>query len=554
MTKFSQAFKNAFQTSQQLYAQGQVQAALNTLAALLSMGEGKEQTLSALAHIHLQQNDHPKAIDVLQQLMALRPELQLYCDTLAGLYTEIGRNAQAVTCYQAYLKKNPRAANGHFNLARAQKNNGQYEEALTSYQKALTLEISEPEEVYSNMSVIHAELHRDAEALAALEQALSLNPQYVPALHNIAARYEDRGAMKKAEAYFKRALAVDPEHYLSLARLAGVKRYQSSAEPLVRRLQSLAVDDRLERVARLDINHALAKVMNDLGEYDQAFAACQRANEVFKDMLPAYDPLAHEASISKIIETFNKDWFASLTPVSTAEPLFICGMFRSGSTLAEQILAAHPQVTAGGELEYFVSLAAGALQPFPQSIGSASVATLKALADDYLALLEASFPGAGTISDKRPDNFLYLGLIKTLFPRARIVHTQRNPLDNCLSVYFAQLGPTMNYATDLSAIAHYYRQQQRLMAHWQALFGGTIFELCYDDLVATPKPIVAELLRFCGLDDNAACLDFHQLRNTVNTASAWQVRQPLYRQSSGRWRLYQQHLGELCDAFPDAAS
>lgn len=155
------------------------------------------------------------------------------------------------------------------------------------------------------------------------------------------------------------------------------------------------------------------------------------------------------------------------------------------------------------------------------------------------------FPGALRLTDKRPDNFLYIGLIKQMFPTAKIVNTIRQPLDNCLSVYFQHLDQQMSYALDLMSIGHYYQQYQRLMRHWKTLYGADILDLDYDQLVRAPNPTIGTLLEFCGLPWEDQCANFHQTLGVVRTGSVWQVREQLYQRSSGRWRNYEKHLGQL---------
>lgn len=151
----------------------------------------------------------------------------------------------------------------------------------------------------------------------------------------------------------------------------------------------------------------------------------------------------------------------------------------------------------------------------------------------------------GLVTDKRPDNFLHLGLIKTLFPNAKIIHTRRDPLDNLLSLYFLHLDPGMAYALDLEDAAHWYREHLRLMAHWKALYSNDIFDVDYDALVRNPEPAIERLLSFCGLGWEDNVLNFHRSRSTVKTASVWQVRQPLHARSSGRWRNYERYMTGL---------
>ncbi|MEQ1807764.1 MAG: sulfotransferase, partial [Burkholderiaceae bacterium] len=179
-------------------------------------------------------------------------------------------------------------------------------------------------------------------------------------------------------------------------------------------------------------------------------------------------------------------------------------------------------------------------------------ATLQRLRAIYLEGIAARYPNRGLLTDKRPDNFLYIGLIKSMFPEARIVHTLRDPIDNCLSVYFLHLSHSMPYALDLLDTAHWYRQYKRLMAHWKLLYGDTIHDVDYDALVVEPRVAIQRLLDYCELPWQDTCLTFHKTKSVVMTPSAWQVREPLYTRSSGRWRRYARHLSGLRSALAAA--
>jgi hypothetical protein len=220
-------------------------------------------------------------------------------------------------------------------------------------------------------------------------------------------------------------------------------------------------------------------------------------------------------------------------------------MFRSGSTLLEQLLAGHPGITAGGELDFIPSAVNTFLAPFPSSFPSVSADQLSRLAADYRVMLAERFPAAGYVTDKRPDNFLYIGLIKALFPQAKIIHTVRDALDNCLSIYFLHLDQGMSYALDLMDIGHYYRQYRRVMRHWRALFGDDIVDVSYDALVRDPKSEIKQALGFLGLPWDERCLAVPASGRAVKTASVWQVREPIHGRSSGRARHYEKQLQEL---------
>jgi tetratricopeptide (TPR) repeat protein len=389
------------------------------------------------------------------------------------------------------------------------------------------------------MGVLYSEMREADKAREMYERALTHDAEYVPALFNRAGLFEETGERQPAIALYRRILSINPRHWDSLARLAHAQRITSADAELIESLQHAIGDAKDDSLAREGLFFALGKAQDDLGRYDEAFAAYSAANQLGSLRNPAYDRLAVEQTFDRLIELFDTDWIKGSATESTAAPIFICGMFRSGSTLIEQILAAHPSVTAGGELDFLPWLMARKLAPYPQRIRSASREELQNLANEYLTKLQDLHPDAENITDKRPDNFLHLGLIKALFPSARIVYTKRNPLDNCLSVYFQQLGGNLSYATDLKNIAHYYTQHGRLMAHWLGCLGENIFTVDYDELVRSPEPVLRALLGFLGLEWDDRCLAFQRTQSLVKTASVWQVREELHTSSSGRWRNYE---------------
>ena len=468
-----------------------------------------------------------------------------------------GRLAEAEAAYVRVLTSRPDLPDIWYNLARLQRRMGRFDAALASYQEALNHGVSEPEEIHLNRGVIYSDcLRQDDAAERELQAALALNPNYVPALLNLANLREDFGKQAQARALYERILELQPQSYIALARYAGLQKVMRADDPLVARLRAAIADPRASAADRAALGFALGKVLDSAGAFDSAFAAYTTANRDSRQSAApgtgVYDRHAHERLIDELIATFQPGRPTAARLPQSARPLFICGMFRSGSTLAEQILAAHSRVVAGGELAFLPSLVRSELAPFPATMATLSQPRLDELAARYLEMLARLFPSGDLITDKRPDNFLYIGLIKRLFPDARIVHTVREPLDNCLSIYFLHLDHGMSYALDLADIAHYYVQYRRLMAHWKQLYGADLFDLDYDALVREPRPALERLTQFCGLEWEEACLSFEQSATAVKTASVWQVREPLYRRSSGRWRNYAAHIAALQKSLRDA--
>jgi tetratricopeptide (TPR) repeat protein len=447
------------------------------------------------------------------------------------------------------IERRPELAEAHYNLALLLKKQKDYANAMLAYERSILLGIDRVHEVYTNMGVLASEMRRPDLTREFFERAIKLEARYIPALFNLAGHYEEMGEREQAVRLFHEILDIDPQHWDSLARLAYATRVTDKDDPLISALRSAVNSDMTDKLAHEGLYFALGKALDDVGEYDDAFATYKAANDLGRSRNVPYDDVVNEDAFDQLIEWCDADWISNVTSSSAAAPIFICGMFRSGSTLAEQVLAAHPSVTAGGELDILPWLLARDMSPYPQHLQDAVPEELEKLASEYVSKQEELFPGAVNVTDKRPDNNAHMGLIKAMFPAAKIVYTKREPLDNCLSVYFQQLGGNLSYATDLENIADYYKQQERLFEHWQACFGKNIFVLNYDDMVRTPEPVLRELLEFLGLEWDERCLQFQDSENQVKTTSAWQAREELHTDSSGRWRNYEAGVEKIKALF-----
>jgi tetratricopeptide (TPR) repeat protein len=472
-----------------------------------------------------------------------------------------GRIPEAIDAYQRLLQQRPDLANSWYNLGVLQRKNRQFSAALASYSHALDRGIARPEEVHLNRGVIYADhLRQDDAAERELLAALALNPAYVPALLNLANLREDRGQRELAAAAYDRALAIDACCFTALARRANLATFADRDDPLIARLRRAMVEPGASVADRADLGFALGRALDACADYAAAFDAYRAANNSSRESagpgLARYDRQGFERLIDRLIAAFpaqprGHPPRAEPSPGPSPEPspgrprpIFICGMFRSGSTLTEQILAGHPKVTAGGELDLLPHLVDG-LAPFPASMAGLSPHHAEQLAARYLASLAQLFPAAEFVTDKRPDNFLLIGLIKSLFPQLKIVHTTRDPIDNCLSVFFLHLDHRMGYALDLLDTGHYYAQYRRLMDHWTTLFGDDLVEVPYDALVRDPLPVAKGLLSSLGLEWDERCLDIPATGRSIKTASVWQVREPLHARSSGRARHYADQTAPL---------
>jgi tetratricopeptide (TPR) repeat protein len=469
----------------------------------------------------------------------------------AAQLTAQGRLGEAIAAYQRFLERSPAQADCWYNLGLLQRALGHFDAALGSYAQALRHGIRRPEEAHLNRAAILSDgLHREGEAQRELEAALALNPDYLPALQNLANLHETLGRGAEARDLYERILLRWPQAFQSLARYASLTTAQGAADGrLVARLRDALADPAAGAAERASLGFVLARLLEQRGEYPAAFAAATAANRASRAAAGTgaapYDRLAHEAFIDALIAAFPDRPPALAQAPEQPRPIFICGMFRSGSTLTERLLTGHPEVSAGGELDVLPRLVRSRLAPFPQSVAHTDSSVLSGMAAEYLREIARLFPSAVRVTDKRPDNFLLIGLIKRLFPQAKVVHTTRDALDTCLSIFFLHLDPRVSWALELGDIAHYFGQYRRLMRHWRSLYGEDILDFNYDALVRDPRPMAQRLLAFCSLPWDERCLEFADRGGSVTSASVWQVREPLYQRSSGRARHYTRELTAL---------
>ena len=278
-----------------------------------------------------------------------------------------------------------------------------------------------------------------------------------------------------------------------------------------------------------------------------------------KHRLVDFDEQRHVHYVSSLMDIYTPELFQRHRDHgSNSElPIFIVGTPRSGTTLIEQVLAAHPRVHGAGELKFIgervqsLPQRMGRSIAYPQCVKSLTPELISEFAKAYLEHLRGHSAAANVlrVTDKMPINFYHIGLIAVLFPRARIIHCRRDPLDACLSMYFQSFTEGYHYSYDFADLGVFYRQYRRLMDHWRRVLFGRLIEIDYEDIVNHQEASSRQLVDACGLDWDDACLRFYEHNRPVRTGSGWQVRQPIYKTSVKRWKNYEQHLGELVDAL-----
>lgn len=514
--------------------------AVEILGGVLSGQPGNAQARWMM----IQCQEQLRAFDKVQEQLA---ELLKHVSRDLGKITQVASFVRqrgypldlVIQAFGKYVERTPNSAVGVYNHAYYLGKGGWFEEAIRQYQRALDLGIKAPEEAHLNMANIYMDhLGDDAKAREHLVAALAANPRYVQAHFNLGNLAERQGNRQEARDCFEKCLEIEPENEQALARLADAHRFTAPGDPLLARLAERAPDSR-----NVDLHFALGRAYDQLEAYEKAWSHFVRANALDGASRPEYRQSRSEALIRRIIARCDGDWLSRFGGESH-EPVFVCGMFRSGSTLLEQILGAHPRFTAGGESEFFPRLVAGNFRGFPdglERLDPASVADWKA----QHAELSALRAGADSrLTDKRPDNFLYVGLIKAILPNAKFVVTERDWRDVAISIFSTRLGPGQGYATRLQDIRHYLDLHRTLIDHWAGLLGDDLIRVSYEELVNSPRETVGTLLERLGEEWNDACLEFDRQQSTVGTASVWQVRQPINPRSIGRWKNYEQQFTE----------
>ncbi len=385
---------------------------------------------------------------------------------------------------------------------------------------------------------------RVREAKARFEKVLKSEPRHVQALLGAAQVAQMEGRFEEAAAIYGRLLAIHPKMPQAWAALPGLSKMTAADSDWLKTAEEIAAGG-IARLEESDLRFAIGKYFDDVKDYPRAFESYKRANELRKAAAPEYLPDVRTSLVDGLIRAYTREAIAAAVGGSdSVKPILVVGMARSGTSLTEQIIASHPAVRGAGELPFWTEAARKHEAAIERGVLDAGNA--QAIGGGYLRVLAERAPEAERVIDKAPFNSDFLGVIHTVFPKARVIYMQRDPIDTCLSCYFQKFATSINFTMDLADLAHYYREHQRLMAHWRAVLpAGTILDVPYEELVTDPNLWIRKILEFLGLEWNDRCLDFNKTQRLVATASYWQVRQRVYKTSIARWRHYEKFIGPL---------
>jgi tetratricopeptide (TPR) repeat protein len=524
-----------------------------------------------------------------QRALVINPVLaQAHCNLGLLVGTREGPRA-AIKHYERALAIKPDFLEAHHNLGNALRKLNRHQEAIAHYVKALAIAPSRRTEVHNNLGISLQALGRHQEAIGQYQQALKLDGNSAEVRNNLATALQGLGQFEAAIAGYQAALAVKPDHaeahnnigvvLQALGRLEEASQAYERATKLApantefqlnfaNSRRFAAADARLTALHALEnartslsteqqipLYFALGKAYTDLGEHSRSFGYLLKGNALKRAEL-SYDEAATLKRFERIQMTFTRELLREKSGAGDPSrvPVFVLGMPRSGTTLVEQILASHSKVFGAGELDAFgravASMASANGTPFPELASTISAEALRSLGGGYVERLSRAPAAAERVVDKMPSNFSFAGLIHLALPHARIIHTRRDPLDTCLSCFSILFTSEHAHAYDLGELGRFYRAYAELMAHWRnVLPAGVMLEVQYEDVVDDLEGQARNIIAHCGLDWEDSCLAFHETQRPVETASARQVRQPIYRSSVGRWRSYAGLLQPLRQAL-----
>lgn len=419
----------------------------------------------------------------------------------------------------------------------------------------------EDAETFDRIGVVFLQADQPARALEALEQAVSMQPGDAMFQFNLASACRFLGDLPRAEQACQAALKADPGFHRAHAMLAELQGRRVSRErtrELELALDALATD---AAVPRMNVGFALSRAYEAQGEFAKAFSVLAQSKALVRERLN-YDFATDQAQFDALTRLFDSpDCFAGVAGHDSKRPIFVMGMPRSGTTLADRILSSHHEVESAGEVHNFGILLQRAVGepglgvPSAGVLGKAMHVDFRKLGEDYIDSVRARIGGATHFVDKLPHNFLFAGYIARALPNARMICLRRNPLDTCLGNFrqlFAINFPYYYFNFDLLDTGRYYIAFDRLIRHWQSVMPGRIYELSYEALVNNPEAEIRQLLAFCELDWDPACLSMEKNKAPVTSASAAQVREPINARAVGRWRRYASELQVLVSLLKQA--
>jgi tetratricopeptide (TPR) repeat protein len=493
-----------------------------------------------------------------RKALALKGEDASTLNNLALALMELDREEEAAGILTRSAALDPRNGRTYVYLGSALLSLDRTEEAEAALGRALAVIPDDPD-AHNLRGRILLDQNRPEDAAASFREAIARKPDMIDGHNNLGNALKELGRVDEAMEAYHTARGLDPKATAVFINLVDAKPFTSNDDPDLRAMEELAQElPSMSDDDRMQLHFALSKAYGDLKRHGASFEhmleGCalkrQKINYPEKETLWLFDRIREVTNLELMRR---KAGGGDPSDV----PIFIVGMPRSGSTLVEQVLASHPKVFGAGELKDFDKVVKsvhgpdGAVIAYPEFLPSFEPDHLRRMGAQYVRRLRGYSADAARITNKMPSSSFYVGLIHLVLPNARVIHTMRNPVDTCLSCFSKLFSGEQNFSYDLGELGRYYRKYTELMDHWrQVLPPGVMLDVRYEEVVEDLETQARRIVAHCGLEWDPVCLAFHENKRPVKTASALQVRKPIYRTSIGRWLPYKQQLEPLLRELP----
>ena len=534
-------------------------AAITCLHKALDLDNENARAFHVLGMVYVDIEDYNRALHYLESACGLAPQNADFRVSFASVLEKASLDTEAGYEYHNACEVDPNYLDAFTTYGKYLLKNHRYDEALECIKHAEKLSPKNLN-VTDLLGLVYSGMSNTDAAITQYRSALETEPERLSSLIGLSQVYLELGDTTKGIEVCDEIIAIDKnltKGYIQKASMGKSMPSDGLAEQLLRFTENGSSEDK----TKAETHFVLGKIYDDQNNYTQAFKHYTFGNNI-KNKSSHYDIERNEANISKLMEIYSADLFKTHQNlgVDSKMPVIIIGMPRSGTTLTEQIISSHPKVIGAGEVMFWsrtptaMPLRLGTDTPYPECVREISPEQAEDIATMYESTLQ-KIAGVETnpehITDKMPHNFIHLGLIALLFPNVKIIHTKRNPIDTCLSIFFQNFNAAHDYASDLSNLGFHYKQYQRIMRHWHEVLPGRILDINYEDTIADPQYWSRKLINHIGLEWDDACLAPHKLERSVKTASHWQVRQPIYKTSVERWKNYEEFLQPLIEALKD---
>jgi len=492
-----------------------------------------------LAYCHMETGNYAGAEACFLTALRYQPNNSAFIGGLGTALEGQGKVREAIGLFQRATQVNPKSATSYAHLARLMAEEQESEGALLAARTAVSLR---PDSDEARQSLVSSLLQsgKTEEAEHQLRELSQSDKPCAKLFAFLGWAWQALGKSTEARHAFDKALVLDPVEPEACLEIVRRRRMEQNDQPFLDKLETAAQSDRASPETLKSFHFALGKASEDLGRYEKAMGHFDEANRISRKLKfgkAAFSPEARSEEDAQFISRYSREIVKgqSLTGSTDEMPILVVGMMRSGTTLVEQILSCHRDIGGAGEISFWLKNRQKAMD---------KLELLKPLAEEYCALLKARAGEVRFAVDKMPNNYSVLPLIHMALPNARIIHVQRHPVDTCLSIWSTPNVARTDWAHDKDNVVFAYQQYRKLMSAWrEVLPESAMLEIQYENLVAEPEAVTRRMIEFLGLEWDGACLHPHGRSSAVTTPSAWQVRQPMYTSSVGRWKLYESYLG-----------